>query len=115
MRNARGWFSVASLDLPDRLLLVAVVLLPWAFGGIEIWAYRLAGLLIVVAATLRVGLSTEQRGETFVTRKITRALARIKLELQDCLYLGNLDAQRDWEQLLKRCQIFSGRDERNSS
>ncbi|MGB5098664.1 MAG: GDP-mannose 4,6-dehydratase [Porticoccaceae bacterium] len=36
------------------------------------------------------------RGETFVTRKITRALARIKLGLQDCLYLGNLDARRDW-------------------
>lgn len=36
------------------------------------------------------------RGETFVTRKITRALARIKLNLQSCLYLGNLDALRDW-------------------
>lgn len=36
------------------------------------------------------------RGETFVTRKITRALARIKLGLQDQLYLGNLDARRDW-------------------
>ena len=36
------------------------------------------------------------RGETFVTRKITRALARIKLGLQDCLYLGNLSARRDW-------------------
>jgi GDPmannose 4,6-dehydratase len=36
------------------------------------------------------------RGETFVTRKITRALARIQLGLQDCLYLGNLDAKRDW-------------------
>lgn len=36
------------------------------------------------------------RGETFVTRKITRALARIKLGLQDCLYLGNLAARRDW-------------------
>ncbi|MEY3201359.1 MAG: hypothetical protein RIR70_909 [Pseudomonadota bacterium] len=36
------------------------------------------------------------RGETFVTRKITRALARIKLGLQTCLYLGNLDAKRDW-------------------
>lgn len=36
------------------------------------------------------------RGETFVTRKITRALARIHLGLQSCLYLGNLDAQRDW-------------------
>jgi GDPmannose 4,6-dehydratase len=37
-----------------------------------------------------------RRGETFVTRKITRSLARIKLGLQDKLYLGNLDAQRDW-------------------
>jgi GDPmannose 4,6-dehydratase len=36
------------------------------------------------------------RGETFVTRKITRALSRIALGLQDCLYLGNLDARRDW-------------------
>jgi GDPmannose 4,6-dehydratase len=36
------------------------------------------------------------RGETFVSRKITRAMARIKLGLQDCLYLGNLDAKRDW-------------------
>ena len=36
------------------------------------------------------------RGETFVTRKITRALARIKLGVQDCLYLGNLNAKRDW-------------------
>ncbi len=36
------------------------------------------------------------RGETFVTRKITRALARIKLGKQSCLYLGNLDAKRDW-------------------
>lgn len=37
-----------------------------------------------------------RRGETFVTRKITRALARIRLGLQDCLYLGNLNALRDW-------------------
>jgi len=36
------------------------------------------------------------RGETFVTRKITRAMARLKLGLQKCLYLGNLDALRDW-------------------
>ena len=36
------------------------------------------------------------RGETFVTRKITRALSRIKLGLQSCLYLGNMDALRDW-------------------
>ena len=37
-----------------------------------------------------------RRGQTFVTRKITRALTRIKLGLQDKLYLGNLDARRDW-------------------
>jgi GDPmannose 4,6-dehydratase len=37
-----------------------------------------------------------RRGETFVTRKITRAATRIKLGLQDALYLGNLDAKRDW-------------------
>ena len=37
-----------------------------------------------------------RRGETFVTRKITRAAARIKLGIQNCLYLGNLDAKRDW-------------------
>ena len=39
---------------------------------------------------------SERRGETFVTRKITRAATRIKLGLQDALYLGNLDSQRDW-------------------
>ena len=39
---------------------------------------------------------SERRGETFVTRKITRGLARINLSLEKCLYLGNLDAQRDW-------------------
>ena len=36
------------------------------------------------------------RGETFVSRKITRGLARIKLGLQDCLFIGNLEAKRDW-------------------
>jgi len=39
---------------------------------------------------------SERRGETFVTKKITRALARIKLGKQECLYLGNMDAKRDW-------------------
>jgi GDPmannose 4,6-dehydratase len=39
---------------------------------------------------------SERRGETFVTRKITRAATRIKLGLQDTLFLGNLDAERDW-------------------
>lgn len=36
------------------------------------------------------------RGETFVTRKITRAVGRIETGQQDCLWIGNLDAQRDW-------------------
>jgi len=39
---------------------------------------------------------SKRRGETFVTRKITRGLARINLGLDNCLYLGNLDAKRDW-------------------
>jgi GDPmannose 4,6-dehydratase len=39
---------------------------------------------------------SERRGETFVTRKVTRAATRIKLGLQNALYLGNIDAQRDW-------------------
>jgi GDPmannose 4,6-dehydratase len=39
---------------------------------------------------------SERRGETFVTRKITRAATRIKLGLQESVYLGNIDAQRDW-------------------
>ena len=37
-----------------------------------------------------------RRGENFVTRKITRGLARIKHNIDDCLYLGNMDSQRDW-------------------
>ena len=37
-----------------------------------------------------------RRGPTFVTRKITRAVARIHLGMQECIYLGNLDAKRDW-------------------
>jgi len=39
---------------------------------------------------------SERRGKTFVTRKITRAVVRIKEGVQDCLYLGNLEAKRDW-------------------
>ena len=40
--------------------------------------------------------NSPRRGETFVTKKITRAVVRIKESVQDCLYLGNLDAKRDW-------------------
>ena len=37
-----------------------------------------------------------RRGETFVTRKITRGLSRIDVGLENCLYMGNLDSKRDW-------------------
>ena len=46
--------------------------------------------------TVAVPTPGGMRGETFVTRKITRAMARIALGLQDCLYLGNMSALRDW-------------------
>ena len=47
-----------------------------------------------------------RRGETFVTRKITRAATRIKLGLQDALYLGNLDAKRDWGYAREYCEMM---------
>ena len=39
---------------------------------------------------------SSRRGETFVTRKITRGLSRINYGLEECIYMGNLDAKRDW-------------------
>ena len=51
---------------------------------------------LFVANGILFNHESPRRGETFVTRKITRAAARIKLGLQDKLYLGNLDAKRDW-------------------
>jgi GDPmannose 4,6-dehydratase len=51
---------------------------------------------LFVANGILFNHESPRRGETFVTRKITRALARIQLGLQDKLYLGNLDARRDW-------------------
>jgi GDPmannose 4,6-dehydratase len=57
--------------------------------------YREAYKLFAVNGIL-FNHESPRRGETFVTRKITRALARIKLGLQDKLYLGNLEASRDW-------------------
>src|SRR5207237_565387 len=49
-----------------------------------------------ICNVILVNHESPRRGETFVTRKITRAAARIKLGLQSTLYLGNLDAKRDW-------------------
>ena len=57
--------------------------------------YREAWGLFAVSGIL-FNHESPQRGETFVTRKVTRGLARVALGLQDCLYLGNLDARRDW-------------------
>lgn len=57
--------------------------------------YRL-GYDVFVACGILFNHESPRRGETFVTRKITRAATRIKLGLQSELYLGNLDAQRDW-------------------
>jgi GDPmannose 4,6-dehydratase len=61
------------------------------------WAinYREAYNLFITNGIL-FNHESPRRGETFVTRKITRALARIKMGLQDKLFLGNLDARRDW-------------------
>src|SRR4030042_1487654 len=57
--------------------------------------YREAYNLFACNGTL-FNHESPRRGETFVTRKITRAAARIKLGLQEKLYLGNLEAKRDW-------------------
>jgi GDPmannose 4,6-dehydratase len=57
--------------------------------------YREAYGLFAVSGIL-FNHESERRGETFVTRKVTRAATRIKLGLQDHVYLGNLDARRDW-------------------
>jgi GDPmannose 4,6-dehydratase len=51
---------------------------------------------IFAASGILFNHESPRRGETFVTRKITRAVARIKAGIQDKLYLGNLDAKRDW-------------------
>jgi GDPmannose 4,6-dehydratase len=72
---------------------------PYAVAKVSAyWAtvnYREAYDLFAVNGIL-FNHESPRRGETFVTRKITRALARIKSGLQDKLYLGNLDAKRDW-------------------
>ncbi len=66
-----------------------------AYAHWQVVNYREAYGLFAVNGIL-FNHESPRRGETFVTRKITRAAARIKLGLQETLYLGNLDAQRDW-------------------
>jgi len=65
------------------------------FGFFQTLNYREAYGLFAVNGIL-FNHESPRRGETFVTRKITRAATRIKLGLQDKVYLGNLDAKRDW-------------------
>jgi len=63
--------SLETLDLSDRLMLAAVVLLPWAFGGIEIWAYRGAAFLIAASVTLRL---VGRESDDWHLRRIRRIL-----------------------------------------
>jgi GDPmannose 4,6-dehydratase len=71
------------------------------YAAAKVYAYWLArnyreGYNLFVSNGILFNHESPRRGETFVTRKITRAVARIRLGLQDTLYLGNLEAKRDW-------------------
>ena len=71
------------------------------YGAAKVYAYWLVknyrdGYGLFACNGILFNHESPRRGETFVSRKITRAVARIKLGLQDKLYLGNLDAKRDW-------------------
>ena len=63
------------------------------FGLQKIIEKLIICLLVMVFCLI---MNRQEEGETFVTRKITRATARIALGLQEKIYLGNLDAKRDW-------------------
>jgi len=71
------------------------------YGAAKLYAYWMAknyrdGYGLFAANGILFNHESPRRGETFVTRKITRAVARIKYGLEEKLYLGNLDAKRDW-------------------
>ncbi len=71
------------------------------YGAAKVYAFHMArnyrrAYTIFAANGILFNHESPRRGETFVTRKITRAATRIKLGLQDKLYLGNLEAKRDW-------------------
>lgn len=71
------------------------------YGAAKVYAYWMVknyrdGYGLFVCNGILFNHESPRRGETFVSRKITKAVARIKLGLQDKLYLGNLDAKRDW-------------------
>jgi GDPmannose 4,6-dehydratase len=71
------------------------------YGAAKVYAYWMVrnfreGYGVFAVNGILFNHESPRRGETFVTRKITRALARIKFGLQDKLFLGNLEAKRDW-------------------
>jgi len=71
------------------------------YGAAKVFAYHICknyreAYAIFACNGILFNHESPRRGETFVTRKVTRAAARIKLGLQEKLYLGNLDAKRDW-------------------
>jgi GDPmannose 4,6-dehydratase len=71
------------------------------YAAAKVYAHQIVRIYresygLFIASGILFNHESERRGETFVTRKVTRAATRIKLGLQDALYLGNIDAQRDW-------------------
>lgn len=71
------------------------------YAAAKVYSYHMVenyreGYNIFASNGILFNHESPRRGETFVTRKITRAVSRIRFGLQDCLYLGNLDACRDW-------------------
>ena len=90
------------MDLPRKHLkqkLPHFILVP--YGVAKLYAYWITinyreAYDIYACNGILFNHESPRRGETFVTRKITRALARIKLGVQKTLYLGNLNAKRDW-------------------
>lgn len=89
-KNERGFYDENSTFYPRSPYGVAKVYGFWITKN-----YREAYGMFACNGIL-FNHESPRRGETFVTRKITRAVARIALGMQDKLYLGNLDAQRDW-------------------
>ncbi|MDA9978100.1 GDP-mannose 4,6-dehydratase [Flavobacteriaceae bacterium] len=89
-KNSRGFYDESSPFYPRSPYGVAKIYGFWITKN-----YREAYNMFACNGIL-FNHESPRRGETFVTRKITRATARIALGLQDKFYLGNLDAQRDW-------------------
>ena len=89
-KNERGFYDENSPFYPRSPYAVAKLYAYWITVN-----YREAYDMFACNGIL-FNHESPRRGETFVTRKITRALARIKLGIQECLYLGNIDAKRDW-------------------